>query len=154
MSVTSARWQITSMTNDKSHSNELAKLRMRKLRRNRKEQKLKNLRLNLTAEQAELVNKYADMVKKYTNDKESTWRNALRYVLLTHWRNVAKGKPGKQNGTQRARYQKTNWSRPDSHFRSFAKNESCIIGPMFRWKCFTKANSRGAAWRYGYGLRL
>jgi len=60
------------MTNDKSHSNELAKLRMRKLRRNRKEQKLKNLRLNLTAEQAELVNKYADMVKKYTNDKEST----------------------------------------------------------------------------------
>lgn len=60
------------MTNDKSHSNELAKLRMRKLRRNRKEQKLKNLRLNLTAEQAELVNKYADMVKKYTNDKESS----------------------------------------------------------------------------------
>lgn len=60
------------MTNDKSHSNELAKLRMRKLRRNRKEQKLKNLRLNLTAEQAELVNKYADMVKKYTNDKDST----------------------------------------------------------------------------------
>ncbi len=58
--------------NDKSHSNELAKLRMRKLRRNRKEQKLKNLRLNLTAEQAELVNKYADMVKKYTNDKDST----------------------------------------------------------------------------------
>jgi hypothetical protein len=58
--------------NDKSHSNELAKLRMRKLRRNRKEQKLKEVRLTLTAEQAELVNKYVDMVKKYTNDKEST----------------------------------------------------------------------------------
>lgn len=60
------------MTNDKSHSNELTKLRMRKLRSKRKEQKLIDVRLNLTAEQAELVNKYAEMVKKYTNDKDST----------------------------------------------------------------------------------
>lgn len=51
------------MTNDKSHSNELAKLRMRKLRRNRKEQKLKNLRLNLTAEQAKLVKQYAESLQ-------------------------------------------------------------------------------------------
>lgn len=56
---------------DKSHSNELAKLRMRKLRSKRKEQRLKEVRLTLTAEQAELVNKYVDMVKKYTNDKDS-----------------------------------------------------------------------------------
>lgn len=59
------------MTKDKSHSNELAKLRMRKLRSKRKEQRLKEVRLTLTAEQAELVNKYVDMVKKYTNDKDS-----------------------------------------------------------------------------------
>lgn len=51
------------MTNDKSHSNELAKLRMRKLRRNRKEQKLKNLRLNLTVEQAKLVKQYAESLQ-------------------------------------------------------------------------------------------